>query len=79
MQELIRQLDDESLEELSGANQGGVGSWMFRDELARRAEIRINRVFDGTLSQAAVGEKHDASWYNSRQTEEQWLQEVGAE
>ena len=39
-------------------------------EAARRAEIRINR--------GEYGEKHDASWYESRQTEEQFLSEIGA-
>lgn len=52
-------------------------------EAARRAEIRINRMqavhwgpnrYDDT--EANIVQKHDASWYESRQTEEQWLGEV---
>jgi ATP-dependent Clp protease ATP-binding subunit ClpA len=56
------------------------------DESARRAEIRINR---GMAAQYGpnphgftvedVNAKHDAAWYESRQTEEQFLAESGVE
>ncbi len=51
-------------------------------EIARRAEIRLNRRmdveygsnrYDFTVDQ--INEKHDASWYASRQTEEEALSE----
>lgn len=72
----IRRLDDEDLDEAMQmvAKAGGLLAGRMADlvnaEIAKRAEIRIMR---GT---PAV-EKHDADWYASRQTEEQWLAEIG--
>lgn len=43
-------------------------------EAARRADIRINR---WAVGEADLSEQHDAPWYESRQTEEQWLAEMG--
>jgi hypothetical protein len=72
--------DDESLDlALIGvaklrevSRTGGVRDWSERviAEAARRAEIRINRSEPGAV--------HDADWYASRQTEEQFLEETGA-
>jgi hypothetical protein len=66
-----RQLDDETLAAMADANQAGMGSWKWREEQTRRAEIRCER--------GEYGEMHDASWYDSRQSEAQWLGEIGAD
>lgn len=72
----LRQMDDEGLDELATMLQDfGSYGWTsalgqrLQAEQARRAEIRMER--------GEYGEAHDAWWYNSRQTEEQWLAEVG--
>ena len=46
-------------------------------EQSRRSEIKLCRVVDGMITPAELAEKHDASWYASRQTEEQFLAEMG--
>lgn len=62
-----RTWDDEALEQaLSDETLSLAGL----REMQRRASIRLER--------REYGELHDASWYESRQTEEQWLAEVGA-
>jgi hypothetical protein len=62
-----------------------LGVWANRvlNEAGRRAEIKLNRAFDAKYGPNPFGfttddvaAKHDASWYESRQTEEQWLSEV---
>lgn len=66
-----RNWDDEALAAVSdGFERVGLGATFaeVRAEMARRAEIRLVRGEYGS---------HDASWYESRQTEEQWLQEMG--
>ena len=54
-------------------------------EVARRAEIKIERGMAAQYGPNPYGftlddvyAKHDASWYASRQTEEQFLDEMGA-
>jgi hypothetical protein len=62
---------------VAAALPGGTLAALFRKvdaEAARRAEIRIERVYGGIITAAELVEKHDASWYDSRQTEQQWLQ-----
>ena len=69
-----RALDDEAIDAFLAAGDFGQANVM--NEAARRAEIRVNRAFDGMpISEIYV--KHDASWYESRQTEEQFLDEMG--
>lgn len=53
-------------------------------EQARRAEIRMCRRMDVEYGDNRydfnldnIGQPHDASWYESRQTEAEWLQEMG--
>ena len=68
----VRDLPDEDLEALAAILSPFAdtpGQRIVTTELARRAEIRMER--------QEYGEMHDASWYRSRQTEEQWLAEMG--
>ena len=73
--DLRENVDDEELYSIAGLTPIGPATRQLRDialaECARRAEIRINREEYGGL--------HDASWNNSRQTEAQWLSEMGVE
>jgi hypothetical protein len=72
----VPNMDDEELAEwtsiLRDANLAGSNAdKLVRAEEAKRAEIRIAR--------GEYGATHDASWYNSRQTEEQFLDEAYGE
>lgn len=83
-----RTWDDEKIDEAYNvaaamAATGG-GTWQAAGEAvlreaAIRAEIRMNRVASGMITVAELAEKHDAAWYASRQTEEQWLAEMGGQ
>jgi hypothetical protein len=79
----IRQLDDEDLEATLDWSVNLATRTAVRFEIARRAEIKLNRGMDAQygpnpfgFTVGDVSAKHDASWYESRQTEEQWLSEV---
>lgn len=72
----LRQMDDEGIEEMAAlVGEFGAYGWStplgqrVAAEQARRAEIRLCR--------GEMGEAHDASWYESRQTLDQWLDEQG--
>lgn len=77
----VRTLSDERLD-LAYSVVGQTGN--VAREIRRRAEIRINRLFMSADERAAYGIvrdeinlPHDASWYESRQTEAQFLAEMG--
>lgn len=72
-----RQLDDEAIDELLRTTACGGANVIA--ETQRRAEIRVNRVIYGTITQDEAYAKHDAAWYDSRQTEEQWLAEMNGD
>lgn len=83
-----REWTDEDLEEADAflrkaGFSGGEAAQKVANELARRAEIRLNRgmaVRYGEniygFTEGEIAQKHDASWYEPRQTVEQWLEEV---
>jgi hypothetical protein len=89
VREFIRSLTDEDLDEtralLVGIEGfGTVGLDRIDAEIARRAEIRLNRGMDAEYGSNPYGftlddvrAKHDASWYESRQTEDEFLTEMG--
>ena len=74
-----REMDDEMLQEgitlLAEARLTVTTMFIaLTAEQSRRSEIKLCRVVDGMIT---LAEKHDASWYASRQTEEQFLAEMG--
>lgn len=83
----IRTLDDEDLEVVHRASLAvgaEIEDWQtqVQREVARRAEIRVSRIYFGAeygFAASNVVGSHDASWYESRQTEEQFLQEMGVD
>ena len=91
----VRSFDDELLETAAASRIARHSThpvlveWFAKvdAEVARRAEIRCARLYEiafgdnryGFTEADVVDGKHDASWYESRQTESEWLSEVGAE
>ena len=89
VREFLRSLSDEDLDETRAllvgiAGYGTVALDRVDAEIARRAEIKINRHMDVEYGPNPYGftaddisAKHDASWYESRQTEDEFLAEMG--
>ena len=87
--EFIEALDDESIDQLLPfavpLAAGDLLADLVKAEASRRAEIRLNRGMDAQYGPNPFGftiddvqAKHDAAWYASRQTEAQFLEEMGA-
>jgi hypothetical protein len=86
----VRSLDDEAIDSLypfavSLGERDYLASLILR-EAARRAEIRMNRSMDVQyggnrygFTMDGIAAKHDASWYESRQTEDEFLAEMGVQ
>lgn len=83
----FRQMDDEGLQDAWSLAQAlGLRETGRRvhAEMARRAEIKMERRMDVEYGSNRYGftvddiaADHDASWYESRQTEDEWLAESG--
>lgn len=83
----IREMDDEGLQEAwslaTSLRLPALGNRLYA-EIGRRAEIKMERRMDVEYGSNRYGftlddiaADHDASWYESRQTEDEWLAESG--